>query len=264
MEEAKGWWKAQDWARIGDRILIDPFEASNVSPASYELRVGAEWLSLRNPYTVGRLNPQDVITIAPHETILVLCEEYIALPPTVAGMVVPRARKLFEGCTLAATRVEPTWYGKLIVGFANLSQYTTSLARGERFCNLLFMKTEAVKTPLSASNVPHLGRTAIGKPEYPSLRPEELKNADQVSAEDVNEMVRDFGAPFDIVRGALKETKNEVILVMEKDLGPRMVETAVTQAVQRAFRTQQWMFGILLGMFGILIAGLLTFLFRGR
>ena len=205
-----------------------------------------------------------MITIAPHETILILCEEYVALPRTIAGMVVPRARKLFEGCSLGATRVEPTWCGKLIVGFANLSQYTTSVARGERFCNLVFMKTEGVRTPLSMSNTPHLGRMAIGKPEYPSLRPRELKSADQVSGQDINEMVNNFGSPFDIVRGALKETRDEVILAIEKDLGPRMVETAVTQAVQRAFRTQQWMFGILLGMFGILIAGLLTFLFRGH
>jgi deoxycytidine triphosphate deaminase len=260
----QSWWKGQDWARVGDRIIIDPFDTSNVTPVSYELSVGAEWLSLRNPYTVRRLNPGEVITIAPHETILILCEEYVALPRTIAGMVVPRARKLFEGCSLGATRVEPTWCGKLIVGFANLSQYTTSVARGERFCNLVFMKTEGVRTPLSMSNTPHLGRMAIGKPEYPSLRPRELKSADQVSGQDINEMVNNFGSPFDIVRGALKETRDEVILAIEKDLGPRMVETAVTQAVQRAFRTQQWMFGILLGMFGILIAGLLTFLFRGH
>jgi hypothetical protein len=102
----------------------------------------------------------------------------------------------------------------------------------------------------------------IGKLEYPSLRPERLKESDQVSARDVQEMVENFGAPFDVVRGALRETKDEIIRAVEKDLGPRMVDTAVTQAVQRAFKTQQLMFGILLGLFGILIAGILAFLFR--
>jgi hypothetical protein len=104
----------------------------------------------------------------------------------------------------------------------------------------------------------------MGKPEYPSLRPERLKSPEQVTAEDVRQMVESFGAPFDVVSGALRETKDEMIRAVEKDLGPRMVETAVTEAVQRAFRFQQWMFGALLTMFGILIAGILTFLFRGH
>jgi hypothetical protein len=75
-------------------------------------------------------------------------------------------------------------------------------------------------------------------------------------------MVQRFGAPFDVVVGGLEETKKEVLRAIEKDIGPRMVDTAVTQAVKKAFKTQQLMFGILLAEFGILVAGLLTFLLR--
>jgi len=102
----------------------------------------------------------------------------------------------------------------------------------------------------------------MGKPEYPSLRPQRLKTPDQVSAADINEMVESFGAPFDIVRGALKETKDEIIRAVEKDLGPRMVETAVTQAVQRAFKTQQKMLWTLIALLGTFGAALLAFIFR--
>jgi deoxycytidine triphosphate deaminase len=263
-QDAKGWWERGEWGKIEGKILIDPFSDSCLNALSYELSVGEEWISLRDPYKVRRLGTGEVITIAPHETILIISEEYIALPRTIAGLVVPRARKLFEGSTLAATRVDPTWYGKLKVGFTNLSQFTTSLGRGERFCNIVFVRTGEVKRALSLAGTPHLGRTTIGKPEYPSLRPEELKTPEQVTAKDVRQMVESFGAPFDIVRGALKETKDEMIREVEKDLGPRMVETAVTQAVQRAFKWQQRMFGILLALFGILVAGLLTFLFRSH
>jgi deoxycytidine triphosphate deaminase len=261
IEEAKGFWERGEWERIGERIILDPYNASVLNPMSYPLSVGAEWLSLRDPYTVKQLAADKTFTIAPHETILILCEEYVALPRTIAGLVVPRARKLFEGCNLSATRVDPTWYGKLLVGFTNTSQYTTSLIRGEKFCNLILLRIGVVGQPLSKSSTPHLGRTTIGKAEYPSLRPERLKEPDQVSSRDILEMVENFGAPFDIVRGALKETKDEIIRAVEKDLGPRMVDTAVTQATQRAFRTQQIMFSILLGLFAILIGGILTFLF---
>jgi len=262
VKDAMDWWKSQEWEKIGERILIDPFDASNVHPVSYELTVGGEWVSLRDPYTVRQIAPAGVIAIPPHETILVLTEEYIALPKTIGGIVVPRARKLFEGSALAATRVEPTWHGKLVVGFTNQSQYTTSLGRGERFCNLILLRTGEVRRPLSKLSTPHLGRTTMGKPEYPSLRPQQLRTPDQVSANDIREMVQRFGAPFDVVVGGLEETKKEVLRAIEKDIGPRMVDTAVTQAVKKAFKTQQLMFGILLAEFGILVAGLLTFLLR--
>jgi deoxycytidine triphosphate deaminase len=261
IEEAKGLWERGEWERIGERIILDPYNASVLNPMSYPLSVGAEWLSLRDPYTVKQLALGQTFTIAPHETILILCEEYVALPKTIAALVVPRARKLFEGSNLSATRVDPTWYGKLIVGFTNASQYTTSLVRGERFCNLILLRIGAIGQPLSKSSTPHLGRTTIGKLEYPSLRPERLKEPDQVSARDIQEMVENFGAPFDIVRGALRETKDEIIRAVEKDLGPRMVDTAVTQAVQRAFKTQQRMLWFLLGLFALLVGGILTYLF---
>jgi deoxycytidine triphosphate deaminase len=262
VHEARGWCERGEWDKVNEKVLIDPYSRSNLNQISYELSVGSEWISLRDPYQVRRLVPNETIAVAPHETILILTEEYVALPRTIAGLVVPRARKVFEGSTLAATRVDPTWYGNLKIGFTNLSQYTTSLARGEKFCNLIFVRTEGVREPLTKVNTPHLGRTNMGKPEYPSLRPQRLRSPEQVSSKDITEMVESFGAPFDIVRGALDQTKRETIAFVEKDLGPRMVDTAVQQAVRRAFKGQQLMFGVLLGEFGILIAGLLTFLFR--
>lgn len=263
-QEAKGWWERGEWDRIGERIIIEPFDTSNVSAISYELSVGPEWLSLRDPYTVRQLNHGQVITLAPHESIILLSEQYVALPRTIGGLVVPRARKLFEGSTIAATRVDPTWYGRLRIGFTNASQYPTSLGRGERFCNLILFKADEVERALSRSDTPHLGQAAMGKPEYPGLRLHKLKAPDEVVAADLAAMVDSFGSPFDIVRGALGQTKDEVIRAVEKDFGPRMVDTAVTQATQRAFKHLQWMFGVLLGLFGILVAGLLTFLFRGK
>lgn len=261
IEEAKGRWQREEWEKIDERIIIDPFNASNVNPISYELSIGPEWISLRHPYEVRQLALGGIITIAPHETILVLTEEYIALPRTIAGLVVSRARKLFEGASLSATRVDPTWYGRLKVSFTNQSQFTTSIERGEKFCNLLFVRTEEVKRVLSQSDTPHLGRTAMGKPAYPSLRPQPFKEPEQVSATDIREMVENFGAPFDIVRGALKENKDEIIRAVEKDLGPRMVDEAVKQAVRQAFKRQEIMFGILVALVAVLIGGVLTFLF---
>ncbi|MBI1956398.1 MAG: hypothetical protein HYS38_08400 [Acidobacteria bacterium] len=262
VEEGKGWWARNEWEKIQERILIDPFHSQNINTISYELTVGPEVVWLRDADTVRQLAPGDVITVAPHETVLVLSEEYIALPRTIAALVVPRARKLFEGCPIAATRVDPTWYGRLLISFTNLSQYNTRLARGEKFCNLIFMQAHQVSRSLSESNTPHLGRTRIGKLEYPSMRQQRLKLPEEISGRDVQELVDSFGAPFDVVRGALQRTRDETIRHVEKDLGPRMVDNAVKEAVRRAFRTQQWMFGILLAEFGTLVGGVLFFLFK--
>lgn len=55
VEEAKGLWERGEWERIGERIILDPYDASILNPMSYPLSVGAEWLSLRDPYTVKQL-----------------------------------------------------------------------------------------------------------------------------------------------------------------------------------------------------------------
>jgi len=97
IEEAKGQWERREWGRIGEKILIDPFHTSNVNPISYELSVGSEYISLRDPYTVRQLAAGGTVTLAPNETILILSEEYVALPRTIAGFLVPRGENSLKG-----------------------------------------------------------------------------------------------------------------------------------------------------------------------
>lgn len=150
IKEAYDWWKESRWDKIGDSILIDPFEPEEkLSLASYDLSIGEEYVSLREPNIIKKLKEGEAITVEPSETVLILTYEYLALPKNVMGMIVPRARWIFEGSFLNATRVDPTWYGKLLVGFTNVTKWTMSLGFKKPFCTCYFMKCDPVEKHLN-------------------------------------------------------------------------------------------------------------------
>ena len=48
-EAAKTWWKEEQWKQIGTSMVIEPYERSKLSVCSYDLCVGHEYISVRNP-----------------------------------------------------------------------------------------------------------------------------------------------------------------------------------------------------------------------
>ena len=109
IKDAYNWWKKSIWDKIGDNILIDPFEPEEkLGLASYDLSVGGEYVSLRDPHNIKKIKEGEAISIDPSETVLILTDEYVALPKNVMAMIVPRARWIFEGSFLNATRIDPT------------------------------------------------------------------------------------------------------------------------------------------------------------
>ncbi|GAI20617.1 unnamed protein product, partial [marine sediment metagenome] len=49
VKKAREWWEKGKWDKIGDRIVIEPFETSNLGVCTYDLSVGEEYVSLRDP-----------------------------------------------------------------------------------------------------------------------------------------------------------------------------------------------------------------------
>ena len=143
-------WKKGKWESIGNRIIIYPFNIRNLGPCCYGLTVGEEYISLRDPFNSKPLRKAgEHINVGPSETVLILTSEYICLPRNVLAMVVPRAAWIFEGASLSATRVDPTWYGKLLVGFTNLAKNPIVLDFGEEFCTCYFMETTETEKALN-------------------------------------------------------------------------------------------------------------------
>ena len=62
-EKAIAWWEDGDWDKIKNYILIYPFKSERLSVGSYDLSVGEEYVSLRDPHNVRKLEEGKVIDI---------------------------------------------------------------------------------------------------------------------------------------------------------------------------------------------------------
>jgi len=250
-EEARELWEKGEWGRIGNRIIIYPFKPSAMGPCSYDLSVGEEYRSLRDPRNTKSLAEGEKICINPGESVLILTEEYVCLPKNVVGMIVPRARWIFEGTFICATRIDQTWYGKLLVGFTNLAKNPVELYRHEAFCTAYFMETSEVETVLTREKVPFLGRTKIDRLDFSHALEQKLLSADKVDKDDIEKVVDLYGWPWDVVRGMFVLTLKEITEYVEREVAPGIVEDATSAAIERAFDNQQ-------KLVRILIVGLLS------
>ena len=249
--EAKEWWLNDRWDMIENHVLIfPPFSKDRIGVLGCEFGVGEQYCSLRDPYNVNSLVPGGSIEVGPGETILILTEEYVGLPKSVMGLVVPRARRFFEGGLINATRLDPTWYGKLIIGFTNLAKFPIALRRGEPFCVCVFFNTPEVEVTLKEERTEHLGRERL-EVDFPHLRYHPLKSPETVSAGDLQKVVEQHGPPFDIIIGGFNQMKAELLAQVERDIAPNIVRQAVSEAKTSAFN---WVIGLL----AVLIAGLLS------
>jgi len=237
IKDAYNLWKKSKWDKIGDNILIDPFEPEEkLSLVSYDLSVGEEYVSLRDPYNIKKIKEGEAVSIDPSETVLILTNEYVALPKNVMAMIVPRARWIFEGAFLNASRIDPTWYGKILVGFTNVTKWTMSLGFKKPFCTCYFMECNNVGEHLTKKVVPFLGRTTIDPLTFSFARPRELLKPQQFTKEHLDTVVSSFGYPWDIVQCAIERGKMETIEYIERDVAPRIVEEATLKVTERAYK----------------------------
>lgn len=264
-KEARNWWTQGQWDKIKDSILIDPFKAQNLEACSYDLSVGSEYVSLRDPYSVRSLGENGYIMVSPDETVLILTEEYICLPRNVMAIIVPRARRIFEGTSICATRVDPTWYGKLLIGFTNLNKFSTRLSRGEAFCTCYFMETQEVTKTCQDLKIPHLGREKIGLMKFPNIiYQRKILPPNAVTRQHLDELVEQYGPPFDIVRGAIELIVKEIQDYIDKDVAPNITDKAADNAVKHAYVSQiKIMWTLVIGILGAIgtIVGLIIKMF---
>ena len=258
--EAKKWWENGEWEKIGDKILINPFEPNKLGVADYDLSVGEEYILLRDPDDIKPLAEGQRIDLGPGETVLILTKEYVALPRDVMGFVVLRAGRLFEGSSVCASRIDPTWYGKLLVSFTNLAKFPTFLSWGTAFCTFYLMQSSRTSKSVSKREVKQLGRTKIGEVEHPHLRQRDLVRRSDVTETHIREVEETFGRPFDIVFGAIDRSRETIIEFIQREVAPKIAASATDAAVRMAFRRQNILMAILVGGLLTLIAGFLAYI----
>ncbi len=258
IESAKMWWNNDEWEKIGSNLVIDPYDTGNLGVCSYDMSVGGEYISLRDPRNVKSLPPRTRLDVAAGETVLVITKEYVSLPKNVMGITVPRARRLFEGTSIAACRIEPTWYGRLIIAFTNFTKSSTWLLEGEPFCTCFFMETNEVAHSLRELGVTNLGREDLRDLTFEHLLPETMLTADQVTLANLDEVVEGYGKPWDIIRGAFARTKDEIQNYIDEDTAPNITREATNNAVRHAYSSQQKLLWTLIGILGTALLGFIA------
>lgn len=254
-------YQAKDLSTVGDGIGIFPFRRENLGSFNYDLTVGNEVYSLRR---AEKLPVTDVLGIEPGETVLILTEEYLALGPQFAGLVVSKARVMDEGVANTVARVDPTWHGKLIVPVTNQTKQVFKFRKGSTFCTLVFLVLDQPiprEHYIDVVRVPFLGQTTL---QYASAHAELWipKPPKAVTPQDLAKAVDLFGPPFDVVRGSIEGIKEELLLYIEKEIAPNIVKETANVLVKEAFRIQNRLLALLItGFLGVflLLAWLLAY-----
>lgn len=237
--KAKKWFKKGEWGKIGNKILIHPFDRDMVGPFSYDLTIGDEAKLLRTGEEIN-VKKEKKLRINPGDTVLVLTQEYVGLSRKISGIVEPRARLLFNGLTISATKVDPTWYGKLGVTIRNNSSTVQALPHSTSFCTLIFSELDRqVEKVLTIDRVPFLGQESLVSGPTHTIRwiP---KRAESVSEEDLDKVVNEFGPPFDVIRGMYPLLMKKIRDFIEKEWGPHILRAYRHEATSEAFSVLKW------------------------
>jgi dCTP deaminase len=128
---------------LGTTVLILDLEEAQLSDeraanTSYDLRVGSKYRDHRDK----NINVKEVaktggiVTLRPGSALIIQTEEYLHLPSQMYGTIAPKVSLLELGLSSTFSKVDPGYFGHLLITLFNLGKTTVTLHRGERFCAL--------------------------------------------------------------------------------------------------------------------------------
>lgn len=135
------------WVDSQNKLLIFPFRDELLTPVGYDLTIGDIYLSLSRK-TKTRLGPDDQLVIQPHETVLVITQEYLGLPKnkTIGGIIESKVSIASLGLSHVSTTLDNDWEGHLLVAITNYQSYPVSLRKGQPFCTAVFFMSKSPAT----------------------------------------------------------------------------------------------------------------------
>jgi deoxycytidine triphosphate deaminase len=220
-DEARAKCEASKFDELGGGIGIYPFEEGSLGGMSYDLRVGEEAFSLRRG-SKQRVSADSPLRIEPGESVIILTQEFVILSTKHAALCVSKARIMNEGVSQSSAKVDPTWFGKLMVPVTNNTKGILTLRYREPFCTLLFFELDQPvgrEGYLNRREIPFLGQESLEyEPRHSAvwrpLAPEKVRE------QELDEAVSLFGPPFDTVRGVVHQGLQKVIKYMEEQWSP--------------------------------------------
>jgi deoxycytidine triphosphate deaminase len=133
----------EEFALDGDKVLLrnlDPDQLKDdlETNASYDLRIGAMYRDHRD-IKASSLDKDGEIIIHPQHAVIIESEEFVHLPKSRFGYILPKVSLLQKGLSNTSSKIDPGYPGKLLITVFNLGQKTATLRRLEKFCSMHFI-----------------------------------------------------------------------------------------------------------------------------
>lgn len=137
-------------------IVIEPYHADCVGPASVDLHLGKEFRVFRKVHDVVRVTPdsnyeeitervlvEDHLLLMPQETVLGITEEKITLSSSLCGWLEGRSRFSRLGLLvhISASFMQPGIDNKQVLEISNQSPMPLALYPGIAICQFIFQRT---------------------------------------------------------------------------------------------------------------------------
>ncbi|BAZ31518.1 deoxycytidine triphosphate deaminase [Cylindrospermum sp. NIES-4074] len=137
-----------------EKLLIQPFEDSCLTPMGYDLRVGCFYKTYVSKPNLMTIREGEQVIIKPRDTYLIGTFEQIRMPKdgSISALILSKVSKVAKGLSQVSTKVDPGWgEGELLIPVQNLSRDSISLDQGEAFCTIVFFKNESLPSSVYSS-----------------------------------------------------------------------------------------------------------------
>lgn len=141
---------------IPKKILITPFLAEDLQPASYDIHLGEEYIS----HMTGKrekIDPKTKLIIKPGETVTITSLEYVGLPQNITALITSRTHTVLEGVSQMSTHIDPGFHGKLFQTLTNFGAKDIKLHYKEPIAHLTFFRVNGA-APQKRYKGPRLGQ----------------------------------------------------------------------------------------------------------
>lgn len=187
---------------IKDRILIHPFNHDCLQSSSYDFRVGERVISL----TFGKERPSEKFRLQPKEYAHIETFEYIAIPVQMMGFIHSKVGKVLDGLSHISTKVDPGFFGHLMIGVYNNSHKVIPLPKGESFCGVSFVELKTPSTQPYFLTGEHIGKKAWDR-RISTLELVARKEKGEITPELMRSLFDIYGPPFDVIDGMFDVTR---------------------------------------------------------
>jgi len=249
--EARKWWGQRDWSQVDGRLLLEKFNEAHVRPGGYDLSVGDEYVSLWDgeKHTASGTH---TITLAPGETVLILTRELVGLPPSLAGQVMPRALLSAKGIVVLPQRIEPTYYGRLLIACLNHGPREFPLAPDAPLCTCVFEECSGDTPDALPLDGRGMGREKLSAQELIALGTV-LPGPAGPQAELVAEIQKRHGNPYEGLQKLCEDLKREIAEYRRGELVHDVAEEVKRDTMEKLLGRSTMLIGALIGLVGVAI-----------